>query len=49
MIDIKSFFIGMIASMISDVLFSIANFFIQRAYKERAIRRAVERGEDHVH
>lgn len=42
------FFLGYVACMISDVIFSITNFFIQRAYKERAIRKAVEKGEDHV-
>ena len=36
-------FIGYVACMISDVFFSIANFFVQKTLKDRAIRRAVEK------
>ena len=38
-----AFFLGYVACMIADVFFSIANFFIQRAFKERAIRKAAEK------
>jgi len=43
------FILGYVACMIADVFFSIANFFVQRALKDRAIRKAVEReDQDHV-
>lgn len=36
-------FIGYVSCMIADVFFSIANFFVNRALKERAIRKAIEK------
>ena len=42
------FIIGYLTLMISDVIFSIKNFFIQRAYKERALRKAAEKENVHV-
>ena len=42
--------LGYVTCMIADVFFSIANFFVQRALKDRAIRKAVEKeDQDNVH
>lgn len=42
-------FLGYLCCMIGDVFFSIKNFFVQRAFKNRAIRKAIEKeDQDHV-
>lgn len=42
------FFLGFVFCMLSDVVFSVSNFFVQRAMKQRAIRKAVKKEMDNV-
>ena len=42
-VDFASFFIGFLFCMVADVFFSIANFFLERAFEARARRKATEK------
>lgn len=47
-LDFASVIFGALCCMFMDILFSICNFFLQRAYEARSLRKRLEElGEDY--